>query len=156
KNLSKLGEDLRLNQGLRPEIAHALIGKYVYIRYLYDKKILSDEWLTENHVTLDEVLSSRATVAGLRKLVDALEARLEGNIFPLNCREDTSLDDPHVSLVASIFRGDEIVSDTLLQLSMDFPAYDFQYIPIETLSTIYEQFLHIEGVGKNIGAFYTP
>lgn len=156
KNLSKLGEVLRLTEGLRPEIAHALIGKYVYIRYLYDRKILSDEWLTENDVTLDEVLSNRATIAGLRKLVDALEARFAGNIFPLNFREDTSLTDHHVSLVASIFRGDAVVSDTLLQLSLDFPAYDFQYIPIETLSTIYEQFLHIEGVGKNIGAFYTP
>src|SRR5262249_37552059 len=30
------------------------------------------------------------------------------------------------------------------------------HIPIETLSVIYEQFLHAEGKGKDSGAYYTP
>lgn len=45
---------------------------------------------------------------------------------------------------------------------LDFGLYDFSFIPIETLSVIYEQFLHSahsEGggsAGKEKGAYYTP
>ncbi|MFH1919064.1 MAG: N-6 DNA methylase [Planctomycetota bacterium] len=45
---------------------------------------------------------------------------------------------------------------------MDFQAYDFSYIPIETLSVVYEQFLHTpqQPGGKSkarvTGAYYTP
>ena len=43
------------------------------------------------------------------------------------------------------------------QLSLEnFQVYDFAYIPIELLSSIYEQFLHAEGKGKKVGAYYTP
>jgi hypothetical protein len=56
------------------------------------------------------------------------------------------------------FRGDNPGG----QLHLDFEAYDFSFIPIETLSVIYEQFLHSadseteESTGKSRGAYYTP
>ena len=37
-----------------------------------------------------------------------------------------------------------------------FEDYDFSYIPIETLSVVYEQFLHATGKAKKTGAYYTP
>ena len=49
--------------------------------------------------------------------------------------------------------GDDPITD---QLHLDFQPYDFSHIPIETLSVIYEQFLHAEGKGKGAGAYYTP
>ena len=49
--------------------------------------------------------------------------------------------------------GDDVRSG---QLHLDFRAYDFSQIPIETLSTIYEQFLAIEGRSRQEGAYYTP
>src|ERR1039457_6445422 len=45
---------------------------------------------------------------------------------------------------------------------LDFDAYDFSYIPIETLSVIYQQFLHAaeyahgRSEGRERGAYYTP
>ena len=53
------------------------------------------------------------------------------------------------------------------QLHLDFQAYNFSYIPIETLSVIYEQFLHQsvkkdkstkkeKSKGREAGAYYTP
>ena len=47
-------------------------------------------------------------------------------------------------------------------MHLDFEAYDFSFIPIETLSVIYEQFLHApdpesaESLGRKRGAYYTP
>lgn len=150
-NLKKLEKHLQ-SRGLDLPIIHALIGKYVYIRYLYDRKILSEEWLAENNVNLDSVLSRNATLAGLLHLTEALENRFNGAIFPLPSNVEAILSDEIVSLVASTFKGDDVLG----QLHLDFPAYDFSYIPVETLSSIYEQFLHSQGTGKKVGAVYTP
>jgi len=141
------------SRGLDLPIIHALIGKYVYIRYLYDRKILSAEWLVENNINLDSVLSRNATLAGLLHLTEVLEDRFNGEIFPLPSNIEATLSDEIVSLVASTFKGDDPVSG---QLHLDFEAYDFSYIPVETLSSIYEQFLHSQGTGKKVGAVYTP
>ena len=151
-NLNKLEEYLK-GRVLDLPIIHALIGKYVYIRYLYDRKILSEEWLTENNINLDFVLSRNATLAGLLHLTEVLESRFNGAIFPLPSNIEATLSDEIVSLVASTFKGDDPISG---QLHLDFKAYDFSYIPVETLSSIYEQFLHSQGTGKKVGAVYTP
>jgi type I restriction-modification system DNA methylase subunit len=137
-------------------IIHALIGKYVYIRYLYDRKILSEEWLTENNINLDFVLSRNATLSGLLHLTEILENRFNGAIFPLPSNIEATLSDEIVALVASTFKGDDPISGQLHFESEDFKAYDFSYIPVETLSSIYEQFLHSQGTGKKVGAVYTP
>lgn len=149
KELEKYLEGRRLDL----PIIHALIGKYVYIRYLYDRKILSKEWLAENNINLDFVLSRNATLTGLLHLTEVLENRFNGAIFPLPSNIDEILSDEIVALVASTFKGDDPISG---QLHLDFEAYDFSYIPVETLSSIYEQFLHSQGTGKKVGAVYTP
>lgn len=152
-NLGKLEEYLE-GLGLDLPIIHALIGKYVYIRYLYDRGILSKEWLAENNINLDSVLSRRATLAGLLHLTEVLEERFNGAIFPLpqNIGKVANIDEI-VALIASTFQGDDPVSG---QLHLDFEAYNFFYIPVETLSSIYEQFIQAQGTGKKVGAVYTP
>jgi len=156
KNLKKLGAALE-KKGLRYKTAHALIGKYVYLRYLRDRKILSDdreilsdEWLLRKGIDPASVFKRDATVKGLRGLVKILEDLFNGRIFPIDFDREDQLSDSHVSIVASTFMGDD--PDTR-QLHLDFRAYDFRYIPVETLSAIYEQFI-IDRKGK--GAIYTP
>ena len=152
-NLEKLEKRLK-DRNVDLPIAHALIGKYVYIRYLYDRKILSEEWLAENNINSDVVLGRNATLEGLLKLTELLESRFNGAIFPLPSNvEDILGDNEIVALVASTFKGDDLESG---QLHLDFNAYDFSYIPVETLSSIYEQFLNSQGTGKKVGAVYTP
>lgn len=151
-NLNKLEQYLLKERNLDLPIIHALIGKYVYIRYLCDRKIISEEWLAENNINLVSVLSRNATLAGLLHLAEVLEDRFNGAIFPLPSNIEAILSDEVVSLVASTFKGDDILG----QLHLDFPAYDFSYIPVETLSSIYEQFLHSQGTDKKVGAVYTP
>ena len=152
-NLEKLEKYLK-TRDIDLSIIHALIGKYVYIRYLYDRQILSREWLAENNINLDTILGRNATLEGLLKLTELLETRFNGEIFPLPSNVEEILgNDETVSLVASAFKGDDLESG---QLHLDFNAYDFSYIPVETLSSIYEQFLKSQGTGKKVGAVYTP
>jgi len=87
---------------------HALIGKYVYIRYLYDRGILSKGWLLENNINLDSVLGRNATLAGLLHLTEVLENRFNGSIFPLPSNIEATLSDDDVSLVASTFANSNL------------------------------------------------
>ncbi len=48
------------------------------------------------------------TVLGLKRLVEAIEDRFNGRIFPIDFDSAKSLYDEHVALVASIFTGAEI------------------------------------------------
>jgi len=156
KNLSELGKFLRERMELPLEIAHALIGKYIYIRYLRDRNILSDQWFKQHNIDIDTVLGRNATVNGLRHLCTVLDDRFNGSIFPLNFEGEHAPKDEHVEQVASIFKGDKQLPGGK-QLSLEnFQVYDFAYIPIGLLSSIYEQFLHAEGKGKSEGAYYTP
>jgi len=156
RNLRQLGDVLN-NQGLDASVAHALIGKYVYIRYLWDRGILTEEWLQEQHIEKESVFSREATADGLFRLTAALENRFNGKIFPIDFVRPDAPTDRHVQLTASVLMGDEIVfthnRTVIEQLHLDFRAYNFAYIPIEILSEVYEQFIQ---EARKKGAIYTP
>ncbi|MHC5537660.1 HsdM family class I SAM-dependent methyltransferase, partial [Singulisphaera rosea] len=151
-NLSKLGGWLR-SHGLQKNTAHALIGKYVYLRYLHDRGILSPLKFDEWGLNPDTVFGRHATVTGLRSVIRRLEDWLNGSVFPLKLTGTGAPAPKHIERVAGAFMGDDPITG---QLHLDFQPYDFSHIPIETLSVIYEQFLHAEGKGKDAGAYYTP
>src|SRR5260370_6357284 len=82
KNLRQLGKELK-NHNLNPSIPHALIGKYVYIRYLWDRGILTEEWLQAQHIEKESVFSRAATADDLSRRTAALEDRFNGTVFPI-------------------------------------------------------------------------
>ena len=166
-NLHTLDGWLR-TRGVRKEDSHALIGKYVYLYYLRDRKILSPKKLARWGIEESSIFGRTATIDGLRSVVQRLDDWLNGSVFPLNFGRGGSFDEEHLRCIAGVFAGDDISAIGDRQLSLDFKAYDFSYIPIETLSVVYEQFLHAssdaekpEDSGKTnrrreMGAYYTP
>lgn len=151
-SLKRLGDELVENRQIDRAVAHALIGKYIYIWYLIDRSILSDKWLNRYGIHLNDVIGKATSRGNLLRLIDALESRFNGRIFPLDLSGPDAPGDDVISYVASVFRGDDPTSG---QLALDFQAYDFSFIPVEMLSSIYEQFLRREGKGKDEGAVYT-
>jgi hypothetical protein len=160
-NLQSVDRVLR-KRGLELETSHALIGKYVYLHYLRDRGILSARKLQRWGIDESAVFGRNASVEGLVAVVAKLDAWLNGNVFPLDFGTRGAPKDDHVRWVAAVFSGDEFSASEGQQLHLDFQAYDFSYIPIETLSVVYEQFLHPsdsptpKGRGRDIGAYYTP
>jgi len=152
KNLEELSGWLRGNN-LPKQTAHSLIGKYVYLRYLRDRDILSDRKLKQWDINLSSVFGRNATVSGFQKLVKKLDQWLNGSIFPVPTEGTLSPEDKHIKKIASVFLGDDPTSG---QMHLDFNAYNFGHIPIETLSMVYQQFLHAENRGPSQGAYYTP
>lgn len=141
------------NEGLERAQAHALIGKFVYLRYLRDREILSNRKLERWHLTPESIFSRRATLKAFLEVNAKLDAWLNGSVFPIDYK---SIQRDHLTLVAGVFSGDSPGG----QLHLDFQAYDFSFIPIETLSAIYEQFLHApengaSARGRREGAYYT-
>lgn len=150
-NLKDLGARLR-RDGLEPAIAHGLIGKFVYLRYLRDRAILSPRRLEELGVD-GNVFGRTPSLASLERLARRVDEWLNGSVFPIPFSGKRAPQEDHFRLVSGVFLGDEAASG---QLHLDFQAYDFSYIPIETLSVIYEQFLAAEEKQSGAGAYYTP
>lgn len=156
KNLKELSNVLQQHHGVSLRSSHALIGRFVYLHYLRARRILSDEWLErEAHITADAVFSANATRAAFRRLAKEVEATFNGRIFPIPWGGRRAPTAKAVNEVARVFAGEDPVSG---QMALPFTAYDFSYIPIELLSSIYEQFLHAEGpeASESDGAHYTP
>ncbi|BAZ13247.1 hypothetical protein NIES4071_50860 [Calothrix sp. NIES-4071] len=150
KNLKNLTEYL-VNHGLSFYVTHSLIEKYLYIRCLSDRNILF-YLVSENNIDLQNVVSNNATISGLNKLNEALKKRFNRDIFPFPLQGSDAITDEIVSLVANAFFGNELV---LNQLHLDFTFYDFSYIRVETISSIYEQILNAQDKKTNKIA-YTP
>ena len=151
--LERLETELR-GRGLERKPAHALIGKFVYLKYLRDRGILSDRKLAKWQLEAKDVFSHNATLTAFREVNARLDDWLNGSVFPL---PSDTIRAEHLQLVASVFEGGSAAG----QLALDLGIYDFSFIPIETLSVIYQQFLHAseEGRtsrGRETGAYYTP
>ena len=161
-NLQKLDRWLRDHGGLEKDVSHALIGKYVYLHYLRDRDILSPARLAEWRLDESTIFGRTATRDGLHAVTERLDDWLNGSVFPLKLRGRGAPDDELIQSVAGVFAGEEISGIGDRQLCFDFGLYDFSYIPIETLSVIYEQFLHLPNddggktKGEEAAAYYTP
>ena len=154
KNLDRYVQE----RGVSREVSHALIGKFVYFRYLRDRNILSDRKLAKWGIAPESVFSRHATVESFLLLDQWTHDWLNGSIFPLNPETLSSIAPSLFQQVAGAFMGDTVDG----QLHLDFEPYNFSFIPIETLSVIYEQFLHLPEAGQDSsrgresGAYYTP
>lgn len=151
RTLRSLSSELITKFQLKQDVAHALIGRFVYLYYLWDREVLSSEWLEKVGVEPNSVFSHSASMSAFRRLTDAVDDRFNGNIFPIKWSATTAPKADAVTYTARVFAGEEPKSG---QMSL-FRMFDFSYIPIEFLSAIYEQFLHDEGNGEEDGAFYT-
>lgn len=153
EHLAKLGEWLRDEARLEPPVAHALIGRFVYLRYLRERNILSDTLLRSWDVDPARDFGRSIRLKSFRTLLARVDERLNGSIFPLPLTGDGAPSLEHIQTVAGVMLGDDVSTG---QLHLDFRAYDFSHIPVETLSAIYEQFMAAEGRDRSTGGFYTP
>ncbi len=157
-SLNDLDAWLRSNGIKDARTSHALIGKYVYLQYLSHRGILSDRKLAKWGLEHRQVFGRTAQASAFWKVVDELDSWLNGSVFPISFDKQSRPRAEHIRKVAGTFAGDDPASG---QLSLGFEVYDFSFIPIETLSVIYEQFLHSpqpngDSKGKSQGAYYTP
>ena len=157
-NLNALDRWLEQDGVTDRRLAHAMIGKFVYLQYLRQRDILSDNRLTGWEIDPDLVFGHNAEMTTFLELVRHVDEWLNGSVFPLSQQKILEFGAERLRKVAAVFYGADALSG---QLPL-FDIYDFSFIPIETLSVIYEQFLHAiinpsgASEGQTRGAYYTP
>ena len=152
-NLSEITNKLRNDYNV--DFATKLILRLIFIRYLIDRGVNLDYNGFESDVeaSRNSLLNLLNEKMELYKLFTHLKINFNGNLFEM----DAEVDDPNLSTEAlqTLY---EFFSATLDiktgQLSF-FDLYDFNIIPIELISNIYEILLGEENRSK-YNAFYTP
>jgi hypothetical protein len=172
RDLGKVRQSL-LEMGLHSGYAHALIGRSIFIRYLEDRRVLTEEYFrkvakgdkTNWGPILDEALEANLDFGSGRPIfypfvltnkafTYALFARLakefNGDMFPFDHEEQKAVSEKHLKEVHRFLLGGK--GERLF-----FFAYRFDIIPIELISSIYELFYSLEEKKKrDEGSYYTP
>lgn len=170
-NLREVRQKL-MDAGIDDDISHDLLARIIFIQFLFDRKdsdgtaALNARELRRLHE--ERILSAAFTTFGgiLDSYEDTyalfrwLDEKFNGDLFPGKDSEPeqaTSWDaeraqarPEHLALLSRFVRGEERMRDGQLSL---WPYYAFDAIPLEVISTIYEQFVKKDA---RTGVHYTP
>lgn len=170
---------------LLPEIANKLIGRIIFIRYLIDRSVefngqiilVGNDKETRQKNFTDILLNKENTYLFFKYIAD----KFKGDLFPLEFFKDNKtefeidyVNQDHLMVLyhllsgSSFFSSDKkINANYTIQKSL-FQYYDFEIIPVELISNIYESFLGSSNYAKDenkateltkqkqVQAYYTP
>jgi len=144
-------------QSDRSQKLDALLCRLVFTCYLFDRKVIGASYLEslniKNSNHLRDVLAIHPpdkAKSALYKLFEQLGKDFNGDLFSDDLKaEATWIKDEHIKTLHDFFQGTSIKTG-----QGAFWPYDFEHIPIETISAIYERFLKDED--EKSGSFYTP
>ncbi|MCY4488571.1 MAG: N-6 DNA methylase [Deltaproteobacteria bacterium] len=157
RDISGLEHALVDEMGLGRDDAQSLVGRSIFTKYLIDRRIVTAQRLMRlcGHRDLPRVLRDRSAT---KCLFDWLRKTFNGDMFPPAPKSVPAA--RHLERVARFLEAEDPETG---QMSL-FP-YRFEFIPVELISAIYEQFVHsaaAEASGetpapaKSEGAYYTP
>lgn len=145
--MGQMRQQLR-NAGLSNHVAYTLLGRSLFIRYLEDRGILTSDWVEQ---MTDGQASSYRDALNSREisyiLFDRLSTRFNGDLFPIE-EVEKEVNESHLEILLSFLNRTNLETG---QLSL-WP-YNFEYIPIELISHIYDTFIENQ---RASGAYYTP
>lgn len=141
--------------------AHGLIGRSIFVRYLEDRQILIKKYFDEvanGNEDWQKILQTPADSFGITHevsdslylkvlsnkdftyaLFERLTKDFNGDMFPSDKEEKEHIDQRHLNLLADFLSGRGPDQGKLF-----FWAYKFDIVPIELISSIYEEFYHVE------------
>jgi hypothetical protein len=150
-----------LIKDLNTESAQALLMQTMFISYLEDRSIISSSYyesLFDGKVSsLYEILSSGKKTY-LERLFASLARDFNGSVFVSPSSFETrknqeKITSHHLEILTRFRAGNEDMQSGQRR----FWGYNFQYIPVELISAVYDRFLgEKESERKELGAYYTP
>lgn len=156
-------ERLLIKANLESAVAHALLGRSIFVAYLQDRGILGPDFFREhfNVENFVQLLSSGSAKSATYEVFEWVRNTFNGDLFPLE----------HEDKQGHIIHEQDLVSITHLAKVGDLLAgvemktgqgrlwpYKFDVIPIELISSIYEMFIHSTNsqIAKQHSTYYTP
>lgn len=166
---------------LLPKAANRLIGRLLFIGYLIDRDVtFSDQNIITGANKRDRKESFKSVIANKKLIYEFfkyLTNKHNGEIFPLEETATNGLQYDECELVkeehlevlshlfncSSFFKNGEKFNAYTVQKSF-FDLYDFEVIPVEFISSIYENFIGNKSENENLNiskqeaikAYYTP
>ncbi|MBY0523530.1 MAG: N-6 DNA methylase [Gemmataceae bacterium] len=162
------GDDETERPSLDYATIHALLARLMFLQFLEDRRdteghaALSPDFFVQRHqdgtltgayTSFSEVLSTKADTY---RLFGWLNDRFNGDLFPTEAEqraEERSVTAKHLKFLANFIRGD-------IQLRQGqrflWRQYSFDVIPLEFISSIYEEFIHNSDAEPGKGVVYTP
>lgn len=144
ENLKTLSGALTDKGSLHPisyQAANGLIGRFLYVFFLADRKIIDPEWISlRNHEGID--LNNQHPdwpLDATWKFFDDLDSIFNGSIFPLSVKKRSEIGEFHINFVRRAMKYGEPTSSGAVQMS--FLNFYFGALRTETLSAVYRAVL---------------
>ena len=149
------------------EFAHLFLIRLLFACYLIERKMIKGEHFASDPVLrdiggkyerlkdmLNDLPPARA-INALFRLFGYLKERFNGSLLDSDLKEEEKgVTDEHIKIIKSFLNGDDLKTG---QYTLNFWAYDFSTIPIETISSIYQGFISEQGnLQETSGSYYTP
>ena len=125
--------------GLDADVAQALLGRAIFVKYLEDRRILKPVHFQPygNRQNFRDVLDD---IADTYEFFDWLRNTFNGDLFPVEQDETEKVVEAHLGILRLFLAGHDMSHYPTSQARL-WP-YSFETIPIELISSIYEMFAH--------------
>jgi SAM-dependent methyltransferase len=140
--------------------AHALLGRALFVSFLQERKFIKPHFYPDGTASLLDILNRPRAEESKRLLYREFFPRLarefNGTMFDRTLTdEERDVGKVHLDILRDFLSGHDMESG---QMTLGFWAYDFRFIPVETISAIYEEFMKDADLKKkrSEGAYYTP
>jgi len=147
----KAAEQDLMSAGLPASVAHALLGRSIFVAYLQDRQILKPQFFRSGYreEKFTDVLRDGNKT---ERLWDWIRETFNGDLFPLDRAERRLVRPRHLRIVRRLLEG------TSRSGQMRLWPYRFDVIPVELISSIYEMFTRSadEKGAERLSTHYTP
>ena len=144
--------------GLPLSIIHDLLGRSLFIFYLEDRQILITDAYPKKPRGVENFSDLLNYKNETYELFDKLKEKFNGDLFPISDDERLKVSVSDLLEVRKCFHDYDVIS---LQPSL-WRMFQFEYVPIELISAIYEEFMSAEEDDekgqttiREKGAYYT-
>lgn len=153
RNLSYI--TMKLKKEYKIPFATKIVLRLIFVRYLVDRGVDLDYpgFSSDTEMSRKKLLNLLEERSSIYSLFKHLKRKFNGNLFEIeNENDDKSLTKEALRVLSDFLSAN--IDTTTGQLSF-FDLYDFNIIPVELISNIYEILLGKEQRDKD-NAFYTP
>ena len=164
------------SDALDPDVAHDLLARLIFIQFLFQRRDSSgtpaltpavlgrlhgEGKLRHEYSALHEVLRSHKDSYALFRWLNSI---FNGDLFPAKSEieserereweaEERTVRARHLQLLADFVGGSLVLANGQLSL---WPLYSFDVIPLEFISSVYEEFVHHGNDSDITTTHYTP
>ncbi len=140
--------------GLEAQVAHALLMRSIFVAYLQDRGILDTQFF-RNRFDVDNFADLLNDTSATSILFEWLKVTFNGDMFPVSSGTHDAYEARHLEIVKELVGGRTEIETGQGRL---WRFYDFKVIPVELMSSIYENFLYSKDAqaATELSVHYTP